>query len=43
MLKTPGETPRPLPLATASWLPDGQTLLVPAAGDVFTVDVRSGS
>ncbi len=41
--KTPGETPRPLPLATASFLPDGHTLLVPAEDDVFTVDVRTGS
>ena len=39
----PGEKPRPLPLAAASWLPDGHTLLVPAAGDIFTVDVRTGA
>jgi dipeptidyl-peptidase-4 len=39
----PGETPKPLPLAAASWLPDGNRLLVPAAGDVFTVDVRTGA
>jgi dipeptidyl-peptidase-4 len=39
----PGEKPRPLPLAAASWLPDGHTLLVPAAGDIYTVDVRSES
>ena len=39
----PGEKPRPLPLAEASWLPDGQTLLIPAEGDVFTVDVRTGA
>jgi dipeptidyl-peptidase-4 len=38
----PGDKATPLPLATATWLPDGTTLLVPAAGDVFTVDVRSG-
>jgi dipeptidyl-peptidase-4 len=38
-----GETPRPLPLASATWLPDGHTLLVPAEGDVYTVDVRTGS
>ena len=43
MLKTPGQTPRPLPLAAASFLPDGQTLLVPAEGDVFTVDLPTGS
>ena len=42
-LLLPGEKPGPLPLATASWLPDGQTLLVPAQGDVFTVDVRTGA
>ena len=41
-LLLPGEKPGPLPLASASWLPDGQTLLVPAQGDVFTVDVRTG-
>ena len=39
----PGEKPKPLPLAGASWLPDGHTLLVPAAGDVFTVDVRTAA
>ena len=39
-LKAPGD--KPLPLATASWLPDGRTLLVPALGDIFTVDVRTG-
>ena len=39
----PGEKPRPLPLAAASWLPDGTTLLVPTAGDIFTVDVRTGA
>ena len=39
----PGEKPKPLPLAAASWLPDGHTLLVPAAGDVFTVDVRTAA
>ena len=39
----PGEKPKPLPLATASWLPDGHTLLVPAAGDVFTVDARTAA
>ena len=42
-LALPGEKPRPLPLATATWLPDGQTLLVPTDGDVFSVDVRTGS
>jgi dipeptidyl-peptidase-4 len=42
-LQLPGEKPRPLPLMTASWLPDGQALLVPADGDVFTVDVRTGA
>ena len=39
----PGEKPKALPLAAASWLPDGHTLLVPAAGDVFTVDVRTAA
>jgi len=39
----PGEQPRPLPLASSTWLPDGRTLLVPAAGDVFTVDVVGGA
>jgi dipeptidyl-peptidase-4 len=42
-LTVAGEKPRPLPLATAAWLPDGHTLLVPALDDVFTVDVRTGS
>jgi dipeptidyl-peptidase-4 len=35
--------PRPLPLTGATWLPDGRTLLVPADGDIFTVDVRTGA
>jgi len=39
----PGEKPKPLPLAAASWLPDGQTLLVPSEGDLFLVDVRTGA
>src|SRR5262245_31678426 len=39
-LKLPGD--KPLPLANASWLADGKTLLVPAQGDIFTVDVASG-
>jgi dipeptidyl-peptidase-4 len=39
----PGEKGGPLPLAGASWLPDGHTLLVPATGDIFTVDVRTGA
>jgi dipeptidyl-peptidase-4 len=39
----PGEKPRPLPLASASWLPDGHTLLVPATGDVFTLDLRTAA
>jgi len=39
----PGDKPRPLPLTSATWLPDGRTLLVPAAGDVFTVDVSTGA
>ena len=38
-LKAQGDLP--LPLANASWLPDGRTLLVPAQGDIFTVDVRT--
>ena len=42
-LQAPGEPPRPLPLAACSWLADGNTLLVPALGDVFTVDVRTGA
>jgi dipeptidyl-peptidase-4 len=41
-LQLAGEKPRPLPLALATWLPDGHTLLVPALGDIFTVDGRSG-
>ena len=39
----PGEKPKALPLAAASWLPDGHTLLVPAAGDIFTVDARTAA
>jgi dipeptidyl-peptidase 4 len=39
----PGEKPKPLPLAGASFLPDGHTLLVPAAGDVYTVDLRTAA
>ncbi len=39
----PGEKPRPLPLAGARWLPDGRTLLVPAEGDIYTVDVASAT
>ena len=42
-LQAPGEPPRPLPLTACSWLADGNTLLVPALGDVFTVDVRTGA
>jgi dipeptidyl-peptidase-4 len=42
-LQAPGDTPRTLPLASAAWLADGRTLLVPAFGDAFTVDVRTGS
>jgi dipeptidyl-peptidase-4 len=42
--KTAAETtPRTLPLFSATWLPNGRTLLVPAAGDIFTVDVRMGA
>jgi dipeptidyl-peptidase-4 len=37
-LKTPDG--KPLPLADASWLPDGKTLLVPAHGDIFTVELH---
>jgi dipeptidyl-peptidase-4 len=37
----PGEKSKPLSLASATWLPDGQTLLVPSEGDVFLVDVRT--
>ncbi len=39
-LKLSGD--KPLALANASWLPDGKTLLVPAQGDIFTVDAASG-
>ena len=39
----PGESPRPLPLASARWLPDGKTLLVPEGGDIFLADVRTGT
>ncbi len=42
-LVLPGEKPRPLPLGEARWLPDGRTLLVPANGDVYTVDVASAT
>ena len=42
-LLVPGEKPEALPLSTASWLPDGHTLLVPHADDVYLVDVRSGN
>jgi dipeptidyl-peptidase-4 len=42
-LALPSEKARPHPLNAASWLPDGKTLLVPANGDVFTVDVRTGA
>jgi dipeptidyl-peptidase-4 len=41
--KPPGEEPKPLPLAAGSWLPDGQTLLVPSGGDLFLVDVRTAA
>ena len=40
---TKGGEPRPLPLAGATWMPDGNTLLVPTGGDLFTVDVRTGA
>jgi dipeptidyl-peptidase-4 len=39
----PGREGKPLPLDTADWLADGKTLLVPYAGDVFTVDVATGT
>jgi dipeptidyl-peptidase-4 len=42
-LLLPGEKPRPVPLAAASWLPDGHTLLVPASGDIYTVDTRGAT
>jgi dipeptidyl-peptidase-4 len=42
-LVLPGETPQPLPLANAVWLADGETLLVPANDDLFTVDVRTAA
>jgi dipeptidyl-peptidase-4 len=35
--------PKPLPLSGATWMPDGHTLLVPASGDIFVADVRTGS
>jgi dipeptidyl-peptidase-4 len=38
-----GDKPRPVPLGRATWLPDGQTLLVPEADDVFVVDVRTAA
>jgi dipeptidyl-peptidase-4 len=38
-----GDGPRPLSLASASWLPDGRSLLVPAAGDLHLVDAASGA
>lgn len=41
-LKAPGGD-KTLPLSTASWLRDGRTLLVPALGDIYTVDLRSGA
>ncbi len=37
-----GEKPHPLSLAHASWLADGKTLLVPAEGDIFTVEAATG-
>ncbi|HUL76179.1 MAG TPA: S9 family peptidase [Vicinamibacteria bacterium] len=39
----PGDKAQPLPLASATWMPDGHTLLVPTAGDVFTLDVRTSA
>jgi dipeptidyl-peptidase-4 len=30
-------------LEDATWMPDGRRLLVPAAGDIYLVDVKSGS
>ncbi len=39
----PGDKPKPLSLATASWLAEGGALLVPAGGDIFTVDAATGS
>ena len=42
-LMMPGEKAKALPLAAASWLPNGRTLLVPAAGDVFAVDVATAA
>ena len=38
-VKAPGD--KPLSLANATWLPDGRTLLVPADGDIFAVDVST--
>ena len=39
----PGEKPRPLPLGSSAWLPDGDTLLVPPAATSSPVDVRTGA
>lgn len=37
----PGTT-RPLSLSAAAWFPDGRRLLLPAGGDLYTVDVETG-
>jgi dipeptidyl-peptidase-4 len=40
---TNGQTDAALPLAGASWMPDGRSLLVPHAGDLHVVDAGSGA
>ena len=42
-LGLPGGTERTRPLDLATWMPDGRRLLVPAGGDVFLVDPKTGS
>ena len=42
-LGLPGDKGRLHPLNSATWLPDGRYLLVPAAGDLYLVDVKTGT
>jgi dipeptidyl-peptidase-4 len=42
-LRVPGSDSRTLSLAAATWLPDGKRLLVPSDGDIFVVDVATGT
>ncbi len=42
-LRVPGDDSRPLTLAAATWLPDGKRLLVSEGGDIFVVDVGTGT